>query len=102
MSARWQKGGNTRVEVMARISTLDLRQRFSIEDGNSVRILRRNEDKKKNKIKSKEKEIFKTKDLKSKRKIFLRIIGNKNGNIRHSEIISTFNLFQKNRLKRVI
>lgn len=39
MRAGWQKGGNTRAGVMARISALDLEQRFSMKDGNSIRNL---------------------------------------------------------------
>lgn len=37
MRAGWQKGGNTRAGVMARISALDLEQRFSMKDENSIR-----------------------------------------------------------------
>lgn len=41
MRAGWQKGGNTRAGVMARISALDLKQRFSVEDEGDIRILQK-------------------------------------------------------------
>jgi len=54
---------------MARISALDLKQRFSTEDGN-IRILQKMKKQRKNQSKIRE-----------------QVIGNKNGTIRHFKIM---------------
>lgn len=69
MRAGWQKGGNTRAGVMARISALDLEQRFSVEDGSTIRISpKMTKERKKYKIERKMGKVFRT----------LRMIGNTN------------------------
>ena len=52
----WGRDGKkkgTHVGVMARISALDLKQRFSVEDGNSIRVLQKMKKERNKKIKLK-------------------------------------------------